>query len=379
MSRRASYSYRPSAAMRAARRVQQLQDLLASLNAALRTAEAALSNPVVRVHVEEDLVRLRHRQREFAAASQFSDLTNASAIRSAIYEVNSLPVRARTMHLMVEERERKRREELGRMRREAESEMEQFRLELVMSISDAVVLDFALPGIVALRVDAPASPAECAAARQHLAASFASICADAREKAQRWRDEQKSAIHEGEAAMISEQKARIANLAPGAANDAVDLGAALSAIEQRAAAGEIGSEQLVSEIAGIACQLDAHEEGEDIRRVVVEALMQLLDDAGFLVEPPQRYQDAGDIVRIIARRPSGSEAEFAIGLDGMMTYTFDNYDGQECRVDIDDVVPKLNEIYGIDLGDERILWENPDRISRSARPLDDRNGGQHHG
>ena len=59
-----------------------------------------------------------------------------------------------------------------------------------------------------------------------------------------------------------------------------------------------------------------------------------------------------------------------------MIYKFDHYEGMQCKDDIDKVLPLLRDIYGVDLSEERVLWQNPERISKSAKPLEDDAGGQ---
>ena len=33
------------------------------------------------------------------------------------------------------------------------------------------------------------------------------------------------------------------------------------------------------------------------------------------------------------------------------------------------VLPKLLDIYGVDLSDERVIWENPDDESATSKPI----------
>jgi hypothetical protein len=33
------------------------------------------------------------------------------------------------------------------------------------------------------------------------------------------------------------------------------------------------------------------------------------------------------------------------------------------------VLPKLSEVYGVNLSDERVLWENPDDEHADAKPI----------
>jgi hypothetical protein len=43
------------------------------------------------------------------------------------------------------------------------------------------------------------------------------------------------------------------------------------------------------------------------------------------------------------------------------------YEGATCKKDIDSFLPKLEQVYGIKLSNERVIWENPDKISKDAR------------
>jgi hypothetical protein len=80
----------------------------------------------------------------------------------------------------------------------------------------------------------------------------------------------------------------------------------------------------------------------------------------------------------MARKPSGQRAEFKVTLDGGLPYRFDQYEGKACRKDIDQVIPKLQAIYGIRLSNESGVVETPDRLSDTARPLGFETKEQHH-
>lgn len=54
-------------------------------------------------------------------------------------------------------------------------------------------------------------------------------------------------------------------------------------------------------------------------------------------------------------------------LDGRLTFKFDNYEGQKCKKDIDEVTTLLDECYGVKLSKGKVLWSNPDRIQRGSK------------
>ena len=64
-----------------------------------------------------------------------------------------------------------------------------------------------------------------------------------------------------------------------------------------------------------------------------------------------------------------NQAKFKIELDGKVRYEFDNYKGQTCKEDMEKVLPRLAEVYGVDLSDERVIWSNPDDEFQDMRPI----------
>lgn len=109
---------------------------------------------------------------------------------------------------------------------------------------------------------------------------------------------------------------------------------------------------------------------EEDRRKIVRAVAKSLEDAGFAVSNPVLIEEDGkEVVLIQGARPAGNRAAFSISLDGTIKYKFDHYEGQGCRADIDKVIPTLQDIYGINLSNRRVLWSNPDDVFATSRPV----------
>ena len=124
------------------------------------------------------------------------------------------------------------------------------------------------------------------------------------------------------------------------------------------------------QVKSMAQKTDQALEDESIRREMVKAVYQSLQNAGFSVLKPKRVKEKDqDIVIIQAQRPSGNQAKFKIQLDGKVRYEFDNYRGQTCKEDMQKVLPRLSEVYGVELSDERVIWSNPDDESAEMKPL----------
>lgn len=107
------------------------------------------------------------------------------------------------------------------------------------------------------------------------------------------------------------------------------------------------------------------EDPEHARREAVKAVIAALEDAGFQVANPRLVN--GEVV-VVGTRPSGASASFNLTLDGSLEYDFSGYRGSSCDVDIDAVIPPLQEVYGIQLTDEVVTWRNPDDEDATARP-----------
>ena len=103
---------------------------------------------------------------------------------------------------------------------------------------------------------------------------------------------------------------------------------------------------------------------ETVRREVIKAIYLSLKKSGFIVNAPQL---ADDVVLLRAKKPAGQQAEFKVELDGTLAFKFDNYEGQKCKKDIDEVTALLDECYGVKLSNRRVLWSNPDRIQKGSK------------
>ena len=127
-------------------------------------------------------------------------------------------------------------------------------------------------------------------------------------------------------------------------------------------------------ISSLGSDLEAQEVSEAARREAVKAIYRQLKSQEFTVERPKRFvSDGSDYVRIVARRPSGKQAICEIGSDGSIRYRFDKYEAMTCLKDIERFNVDLESIYSLSLSDERVLWSNPDRLTKDANRADNDN------
>ena len=133
-------------------------------------------------------------------------------------------------------------------------------------------------------------------------------------------------------------------------------------------------ENVVQDIEAIDKETDDIRITEEVRREVVKSIIKSLKGSEFEVSAPELIKDDnGGIVKIIAKKPSGKRAVCKVSLNGKLEYIFDNYEGLTCVKDIDKFNKDLEEIYSIKLSDKKVLWENPDKISKGAIDIDNHN------
>ncbi|WP_104741409.1 coiled-coil domain-containing protein [Helicobacter ailurogastricus] len=124
---------------------------------------------------------------------------------------------------------------------------------------------------------------------------------------------------------------------------------------------------LESQIAQINTQADSLIVEENARKEVVISIVKTLRGHEFEVQAPVLKEGA---VIIKAARPSGKRVQCRIERGGeRILYKFDQYEGLTCKEDIAKFKKELEDVYGFKLEDKKILWENPDRISKGAIDL----------
>ncbi|MCI8529559.1 MAG: hypothetical protein HFH82_10470 [Lachnospiraceae bacterium] len=134
--------------------------------------------------------------------------------------------------------------------------------------------------------------------------------------------------------------------------------------------GTIDADTVEKQVIEIENEVDETLISEETRRETVIAIVKQLQKQEFTVEKPQLIQtDGKNYVKIVARQPSGKRAVCNVDLRGKIAYKFDNYEGMTCLKDIEKFNVDLEQVYSVKLSDERVLWQNPDRLSMDANSL----------
>ncbi len=298
-------------------------------------------------------------------------------------EISRLQALARAARREFESRERQRQKEVAEMRRKATSELAQYLQSLLTDIRDPIERDFAYDSVRAMQAEYDGrvvDAQELSTVKQKLQVRYETICREASAKAKEWKSrKEQETLKESQKVLLDIHREQ-AEADPGQIPEAFhSMMKRLDALRQQSANAELSWGDLQKEIAMTTEKTDAAVVDENCRRTVVRAIMDSLEKSGFVVDKPKRQTGEQDEVVILARKPAGAQAFFRVTVDGTMVYKFDQYEGMKCKSDINQVLPMLQDIYGVKLSDARILWQNPDRASRSAKPMDMGTKEQRHG
>lgn len=134
--------------------------------------------------------------------------------------------------------------------------------------------------------------------------------------------------------------------------------------------GAVDADTVEKQVVSLESEVDELLISEETRRETVMAIIKQLNKQEFTVEKPQLVQtDGKNYVKIVAKQPSGKRAVCNVDLHGKIAYKFDNYAGMTCLKDIEKFNVDLEKVYSVKLSDERVLWQNPDRLSMDANRL----------
>ena len=149
----------------------------------------------------------------------------------------------------------------------------------------------------------------------------------------------------------------------------------LSKLKAGLEAGTVDEDTVEKQVVLFESEVDETLISEETRRETVMAIVKQLKSQEFTVEKPQLVQTGGkNFVKIVAKQPSGKRAVCNVDLHGKIAYKFDNYAGMTCLKDIEKFNVDLEQVYSVKLSDERVLWQNPDKLSMDANSLPNNEG-----
>lgn len=270
-------------------------------------------------------------------------------------------------------------ERAERMRADAEAERKRQQQNAAMQkyydklgSFDPAVVHFAETELKALRADIESGkiPTET-----DINARMTTIESQAKQKAAAWKAEH--AQQNKKEAVVSRIEEMEASVESEKIEDKKKADALLQQIKRLKASvqnGSVDAETAGKQLSDTETLVEDVLVNEEVRRETVAAFMKMLRDQGFTVGSPILIKEGDDnVVKFTAQRPSGNRAECRFDTRGKVKYKFDNYEGMSCLKDIEQAHAALEIVYSVKLSDERVLWENPDRLSKDADKMPDSN------
>ena len=301
--------------------------------------------------------------------------TDVFAARNLCYQAQRI---ANSMSFLVsaakEEAARKERLrfiELQRQREEAKSKLMEFFYEKLSQIKNPQVSNF---GVSDLEVVKSKIENEEFSSESEVVSQLEKVSEQATEKAAKWKAEklakEKVAILSSQIdfAIKSVQNEKFEN------EEKKNLLVAEMNSLKNSVTVDSSEKEITEKLRAIQNSVDDSLVDEEVRRETVKAIIKELRSQEFSVEKPQIFGEGkNSYVLVKAKKPSGKQAVCKINLEGKLNYRFDKYEGMTCLKDIEKFNEDLQKCYSIKLSVERVIWENPDRLSRTQSVSSDSN------
>ena len=296
-------------------------------------------------------------------------MSNPTEARDLSFEVgsyiNDLYSMANIAVQQFDRAERIRRDQILEQEREKKIEGMNIYYELIREISNPIVINFAQEELEAVKKSIKEGTG---ITLDQLKSKVKSIIQSAESKAEGWKKEtvkvQKknniiSRLEETEKSILNEKIEDKKKT-----DEFIDR---IQKLKESISSGNKSIQTIEKEISQIETVVDDTIITEEVRRETVKAIVKQLRSQEFVISRPQIVKNGDEsYVKIVAQKPSGKKAVCKVDLHGKILYKFDNYEGLTCLKDIEKFNVDLEKIYSLKLSDERILWSNPDKLSKDA-------------
>lgn len=311
--------------------------------------------------LESDLARIR----DLLVSDPESARDISFDVGSYIRSMSSLASAAR------EEFDRSERMRVAALRAEREQQQSELMNEyfkILQTITNPIVVNYSISKMQELRKDIENGKLSSSTELKEISAS---IISEAEKKASDWKENTvKKHYQKNVAQAINEAESRLKSEKIENQNKTQEFLNKINKLRSALENGTIDSNTIEKKVIELENEVDETLISEETRREIVISIIKQLQKQEFTVEKPQLVQtDGKNYVKIVAKQPSGKRATCNINLRGKIAYKFDNYAGMTCLKDIEKFNIDLEKVYSIKLSDERVLWENPDKLSMDANTL----------
>ncbi|MCI9127339.1 MAG: hypothetical protein HFG28_09095 [Eubacterium sp.] len=316
--------------------------------------------------LESDLARIRSLLTSDPEEARDLSFEVGSYIRS----MSSLASGAREQF---ERAERMRIEALRAEREHQQSALMKEYFEILQTITNPIVVNYSISEMQQIRSDIESgrliSPAD-------LRKKTTDVISVAEDKAAEWKEGTVKKNRQKDAAQaISEAEERLKSEKIENQEKTKEFLDIISKLRSGLESGSVDADTIEKQVASLESEVDETLISEETRRETVMAIVKQLKSQEFTVGKPQLVQtDGKNFVKIVAKQPSGKRAVCNVDLHGKIAYKFDNYEGMTCLKDIEKFNVDLAQVYSVKLSDERVLWQNPDRLSKDADSLPNNEG-----
>jgi hypothetical protein len=303
--------------------------------------------------------------------------SNPEEARDISYDVGayirSMSSLASSAREQFERAERMRVEALRAEKEHQQSELMKEYFEILQTITNPIVVNFSISEMQQIRNDIESGKITSS---EDLKRKSASVISAAEHKTAEWKESTVTKNRQKNvAAAVSEVEERLKAEKIENQEKTQEFLAKISKLKSGLEAGNMDAENVENKLVELEREVDETLISEETRRETVIAIVKQLRNQEFTVEKPQLFHtDGRNYVKIVAKQPSGKRAVCNIDLHGKIVYKFDNYVGMTCLKDIEKFNVDLEQVYSVKLSNERVLWQNPDRLSMDANSLPNNEG-----
>lgn len=291
-------------------------------------------------------------------------------VGSYIRSMSSLASGAREQF---ERAERMRVEALRERREQQQSALMNEYFEILQTVTNPIVVNYSISEMQQIRSDIESGRLTSST---ELRKKSSDIISSAEIKAAEWKkDAVKKNRQQDVVQAISEAEERLKSEKIENQENTQEFLDKISKLKANLEAGTVDADTVEKQVVSLESEVDETLISEESRRETVMAIVKQLKSQEFTVEKPQLVQtDGKNFVKIVAKQPSGKRAVCNVDLHGKIAYKFDNYAGMTCLKDIEKFNVALEQVYSVKLSDERVLWQNPDKLSMDANSLPNNEG-----
>ena len=240
--------------------------------------------------------------------------------------------------------------------------------DILQTITNPIVVNYSISEMQQIRNDIESGRLTSSA---ELRAKSSDIISSAERKTTEWKESEVKRNRQKDVTQaISEAEERLKSEKIENQEKTQEFLNKISKLKASLETGAVDADTVEKQVVSLESEVDELLISEETRRETVMAIIKQLKKQEFTVEKPQLVQtDGKNYVKIVAKQPSGKRAVCNVDLHGKIAYKFDNYAGMTCLKDIEKFNVDLEKVYSVKLSDERVLWQNPDRLSMDANRL----------